>query len=213
MRFHASFLSSFASVTTLPAEGLPEVALIGRSNVGKSSLINALTERKQLAKTSSTPGKTQLLNYFLINEAFFLVDMPGYGYAKESREKRVEWARVAEAYFTARKELVAIGLLIDARHPLLESDRMVLEWFHAEGLPFFVVLTKTDKAKQEEVARHAKLLKRYLAELVAPAGAESEDPAAEAPALPAIYRTSSEKGTGIADLRRAIAGMAVGTAP
>ena len=190
MKFDASFVASHASVDTLPTAGLPEIALIGRSNVGKSSLINALTERKQLAKTSSTPGKTQLLNYFLVNKAFHLVDMPGYGYAKNSKSKRIDWAKIAERYFLERHELGATGVLIDSRHPLLESDGLVLHWFEENNLPFFVVLTKTDKCRQSEVALHEKIL------------------ATEIPTAMKICTTSSEKGKGIRELRDFISNLA-----
>jgi GTP-binding protein len=190
MKFSATFVSSYATLATLPAEVRPEIAVIGRSNVGKSSLINALTDRKQLAKTSSTPGKTQLLNYFLVNGDFFLVDMPGYGYAKESRSKRVEWARIAEQYFLERAELAATGILIDARHPLLESDRMVLAWFNENNLPFFIVLTKTDKTNQTDLSDHIKLLGEELSSTTR------------------IFRVSSTKGKGLQELRKFICELA-----
>jgi len=190
MKFSATFVSSYASLPSLPHEGRPEIALIGRSNVGKSSLINALADRKQLAKTSSTPGKTQLLNYFLVNSDFFLVDMPGYGYAKQARSKRVDWAKLAERYFLERTELQATGILIDARHPLLESDRMVLDWFIENGLPFFAVLTKIDKVKQVDISTHVRLLK------------------SEIPEGTTILRSSSTVGKGMSELRNFIAGAA-----
>jgi GTP-binding protein len=184
MKFETAFVSSFASVASLPKEGLPEIALIGRSNVGKSSLINALAARKQLAKTSGTPGKTRTLNYFLVNSAFYLVDMPGYGFAKQAKSERVAWAHVAEQYFLGRSPLRAIGLLIDARHPELESDREVLRWFAEHGLRVFIVLTKSDKARQQDVARH---LQRLV----------------DSPVVK-IFSTSSASGKGISELRRFI---------
>ena len=186
MKFNATFLSSFSSVASLPADGKPEVALIGRSNVGKSSLINALTGRKQLAKTSSTPGKTRTLNYFLVNGEFYLVDMPGFGYAKLAKSERGEWARLTEQYFIERKQLTSIGLLIDARHPELESDGIALRWFRDHELPFFIVLTKCDKAKQQDVARHI----RFIGEKYS---------------VPDIFPTSSSTGKGIAILKTFIA--------
>ena len=183
MKFFAKFVSSYAAIDTLPSDGSPEIALIGRSNVGKSSLVNALTGQKQLAKTSSTPGKTQLLNYFRANDAFYLVDMPGYGYAKTAKSKRFEWAKLSERYFLGRNELCSVGLLIDARHPGLESDVLVANWFSENGIPFFIILTKTDKAKQDEIARHKNLL------------------AGEFAAASGIFPTSSEKGVGLVRLR------------
>jgi GTP-binding protein len=185
MKFATAFVSSFASVGTLPVDGKPEVALIGRSNVGKSSLLNALADRKQLAKTSGTPGKTRTLNYYLVNGAFYLVDMPGYGYAKHAKSERMEWARVAEQYFIERKELTAVGLLIDARHPRLESDEAALQWFREHGVGVFIVLTKCDKAKQQDIARHVRAI-------------------GESDSTTKIFSTSSASGKGIAELRRFI---------
>ena len=187
MKFNAKFVSSYARIDALPNDGSAEIALIGRSNVGKSSLINALVGEKQLAKTSSTPGKTQLLNYFRVNDTFYLVDMPGYGYAKTARAKRITWAKLCERYFLERKELCAVGLLIDARHPGLMSDILVANWFAENGIPFFTVLTKTDKTKQAETHQHKNLL------------------ASEFPASLGVFPTSSEKGKGIAELRTFIA--------
>ena len=184
MKFDVSFVSSFASVESLPKDDRPEIALIGRSNVGKSSLLNALAARKQLAKTSGTPGKTRTLNYFLVNDAFYLVDMPGYGYAKQSKTERIGWARLAERYFLERSPLRAIGLLIDSRHPELESDMMVLRWFQEHNLPVFVALTKSDKARQEEIAHHTRM--------IISAG------------ILHVFATSAEKGKGIAQLRKFI---------
>src|SRR6185312_11148742 len=153
------------------------------SNVGKSSLINALTDRRDLAKTSSTPGKTQLLNYFEVNGEFFLVDMPGYGYAKAAKTARTDWAKISEEYFLKRKNLVAVAVLIDSRHPGLENDVAVVEWFAEHNIPFFLVLTKIDKIKQTELAQHVKMLK----ELVFPALG--------------VFKTSSEKHHGVNELR------------
>jgi len=203
MKFSATFLSSFASIQKLPGDGRPEIALIGRSNVGKSSLINSLADRKQLAKTSSTPGKTQLLNYFTVNPGgiaggtsasreFYLVDMPGFGYAKVAKTERIEWAKLAEKYFLEREELASVGLLIDARHPGLESDLDVARWFGAHQVPFFIVLTKADKAGQKELAEHRKIL---------------GDSAAGK-----ILIASSVTGKGINELRGFIAEIAVATA-
>ncbi|SRR5581483_413557 len=184
MKFEAAFISSFSKIEDLPKDGRPEIALIGRSNVGKSSLINALAARKQLAKTSATPGKTRTLNYYLINGNFYLVDMPGYGYAKQSKTDRGHWARIAERYFLERAELRAIGLLIDARHAGLESDMAVLEWFKGHHLPAFAVLTKADKASQQGIAHHTRVLidSGFLH----------------------VFATSAETGKSIAQLRKFI---------
>jgi GTP-binding protein len=184
LKITAQFLSSFPRVDLLPLDGRPEIAFIGRSNVGKSSLINAFTGRKGLAKTSSTPGKTQLLNYFDINGQFYLVDMPGYGYAKVSKGARQDWGKVSEEYFKKRKQLLAVGLLIDARHPGLANDVEVVEWFSENNIPFFIVMTKIDKVKQQDLASHERLLKESVF------------------TAQAIIKTSSETGRGIDELRR-----------
>jgi GTP-binding protein len=194
MKFDAAFVSSFSKFESLPMDGKPEVAMIGRSNVGKSSLINAIADRKQLAKTSSSPGKTRTLNYYLVNGKFYLVDMPGFGYAKLAKSERAQWARLTEEYFTQRKSLTAIGLLIDARHPELESDIMALHWFRDHELPFFVVLTKCDKAKQQDIARHIRAL-------------------GESYSIPEIFPTSSATGKGIAPLRGFIVERATSDSP
>jgi GTP-binding protein len=194
MKFDAAFVSSFSKFESLPDDGKPEVALIGRSNVGKSSLINAIADRKQLAKTSATPGKTRTLNYYLVNGKFYLVDMPGFGYAKLARSERAQWAVLTEQYFTERKSLTSIGLLIDARHPELESDIMALRWFRDHELPFFVVLTKSDKAKQQDIARHIRAI-------------------SESHAVPDIFPTSSATGKGIPALRAFITERATSVSP
>ena len=186
MKFQAKFLTSVRALTQCPEDGKPEIALIGRSNVGKSTLLNAIVEQKQLAKTSSTAGKTQLINYFTVNDSFYLVDMPGYGYARAAKDDRVEWAKVSEQYFLTRKTLVAVGILIDARHETLENDVAAVEWFAEKKIPFFLVLTKIDKVKQQDVARHERLLKTSVF-----------------PALGTI-KTSSVKKKGIGELRALI---------
>src|SRR5689334_23331162 len=149
------FVKSVFAPEDFPTDGIPEIALVGRSNVGKSSLINALTERKELARTSSTPGKTQSLNYYLIND-FYLVDMPGYGYAKTSKSSRLQWIGLIERYFYTRAELRATGILVDARHIGLENDTVLMKWFAERGQPWFIVLTKIDKVKQQDLSAHEK---------------------------------------------------------
>ncbi len=186
MNITAEFVASFPKFDLLPADGRPEIAFIGRSNVGKSSLLNALVNRKNLAKTSSTPGKTQLLNYFIANGAFYLVDMPGFGYAKVAKTSRLDWAKVSEEYFLKRKSLKAVALLIDARHPLLANDIAVVEWFSEHNKPFFIVLTKCDKVKQQDLARHEKLLKEQVFTALG------------------VLKTSSENGRGVNELRNFI---------
>ncbi len=189
MKFSATFVSSFGAIEKLPSDGRPEIAIIGRSNVGKSSLINALTERKQLAKTSGTPGKTRTLNYFDVNSKFYLVDMPGFGYAKQAKSERAQWARLIERYFLERENLVGVGLLIDSRHPEIESDIEAIEWLREQEIPVFVVLTKCDKSKQAEIAKHIHILTMVFGAL---------------PILP----TSSVRGSGMEKLRKFIEKLA-----
>ena len=141
----ATFLMSNSRVEQCPPPTLPEYAFIGRSNVGKSSLINMLTERKGLAKTSSLPGKTQLINHFIINKEWYLVDLPGYGYAKVSKESRVQWARMINFYLRQRENLACVFVLIDSRHSAQAVDLEFMEMLGAEGIPFVMVFTKADK--------------------------------------------------------------------
>ncbi|MBD2716971.1 YihA family ribosome biogenesis GTP-binding protein [Microvirga sp. STR05] len=141
----ATFLMSNSRVEQCPPPTLPEYAFIGRSNVGKSSLINMLTERKGLAKTSSLPGKTQLINHFLINKEWYLVDLPGYGYAKVSKESRVQWARMINFYLRQRENLTCVFVLIDSRHSAQAVDLEFMEMLGSEGIPFVMVFTKADK--------------------------------------------------------------------
>ncbi|QDA62238.1 ribosome biogenesis GTP-binding protein YihA/YsxC [Hymenobacter jejuensis] len=141
----AKFLTSNTRVDQCPAPTLPEYAFIGRSNVGKSSLINMLTGQKGLAKTSSLPGKTQLINHFLINNEWYLVDLPGYGYAKVSKESRAQWAKMINYYMSKRENLSCVFVLIDSRHEPLAPDLEFMEKLGSEGVPFVIVFTKTDK--------------------------------------------------------------------
>jgi GTP-binding protein len=137
----AEFICSNTRVDLCPQDPLPEYAFIGRSNVGKSSLINMLVERKKLAKTSSTPGKTRLINHFKINDQWFLCDLPGYGYAKVSKKERDTFAKMIEYYATRRSNLVCFFVLIDARIPPQQIDLDFIEWLGDSNLPFVLVLT------------------------------------------------------------------------
>lgn len=136
---------SNSHVDQCPPPSLPEYAFIGRSNVGKSSLINMLTERKGLAKTSSLPGKTQLINHFLINKEWYLVDLPGYGYAKASKVSRGQWAKMINSYLRQRENLACVFVLIDSRHTAQAVDLEFMEMLGTEGIPFVMVFTKADK--------------------------------------------------------------------
>lgn len=153
-----TFKASYFTLAQLPTDGKPEVGFIGRSNVGKSSLINSLAKRKDIAKVSSTPGKTQSFNYFDVDGDYYLVDMPGYGFAKRSLDKREEWSGMFEKYFDERGELKLICVLVDSRHPDLGNDSLVLDWLESSQKKWIVVLTKTDKISQKDIAAHKKLL-------------------------------------------------------
>jgi len=152
----ATFVISSPKVEGCPKPDKPEFAFIGRSNVGKSSLINMLTGQKNLAKTSNTPGKTQLINHFLINKSFYIVDLPGYGFAKVSQNTRVTWEKMIENYLKQRENLQTVFVLIDSRHEPQNLDLAFLRKLGEWGIPFNVVFTKADKSTQRDAARNAK---------------------------------------------------------
>lgn len=141
----ASFVTSSARIGQLPAPEYPEYAFIGRSNVGKSSLINMLVSRKGLAKISGSPGKTQTINHFLVNESWYLVDLPGYGYARVSQKMRDQWDKLFTSYITLRENLILLFVLIDGRHEPMATDLAFMERLALNGVPFARVFTKTDK--------------------------------------------------------------------
>ncbi|MCJ8007010.1 ribosome biogenesis GTP-binding protein YihA/YsxC [Lederbergia wuyishanensis] len=145
-----------------PSEGLPEFALAGRSNVGKSSFINKMINRKSLARTSSKPGKTQTLNFYKIEESLYFVDVPGYGYAKVSKKEREAWGKMIETYFTKRKELLAVLLIVDLRHPPTADDVTMYEFLKHYELPCIVVATKADKIPRGKWDKHKKVAKETL---------------------------------------------------
>lgn len=184
------FVKGVVRVADLPGDDLPEVAFAGRSNVGKSSLLNALVGKKALARTSNTPGRTREVNYFLLDERVWLVDLPGYGYAKASKKDVAGWNRLIQDYLRGRASLKRVFLLIDSRHGLKTSDASTLELMDTCAVSYQVVLTKTDKVKREElekvITRTAKTLAKHPA------------------AHPDIIATSSRKGTGLSELRAAI---------
>ena len=178
----AEFVISNSRVEKCPTTGLPEYALIGRSNVGKSSLINMLTARKGLAMTSQKPGKTQLINHFIINDAWYLVDLPGYGYARLGKDSRDSLRRMIEDYVLERKELVLLFVLLDCRHDPQKIDLEFIQWLGEEGVPFALVFTKADKLSKGRLAANVKAYKAKLHE-------EWEE-------LPPIFVTSSEERMG-----------------
>ncbi len=146
----------------LPENTLPEIAFAGKSNVGKSSLINALLNRKALARTSSQPGKTQTINFYRVNDSMYLVDLPGYGYARVSREIREKWGRLIERYLHGSKKLKAVFLLIDIRHEPSENDRRMYEWIVWNGYDPVIIATKLDKIKRSRIQRQLKILRTGL---------------------------------------------------
>jgi len=141
----AQYVGSYVKAEQLPVDGLPEIALVGRSNVGKSSLINRITNRRNLAKSSSTPGKTRTINYYLINGEFYLVDLPGYGFAKVARSEKQRWGRMIESYLQRRPQLQGVIQLVDIRHAPSEQDVQMKDWLRQLQIPLLVVATKADK--------------------------------------------------------------------
>ena len=149
----AQFTISNTDIQKCPSGNRPEFAFIGRSNVGKSSLINALCNQKRLAKTSSRPGKTQLINHFLINEQWFLVDLPGYGYARVSKTQKKKFQAYIETYFRERSQLVLAFVLLDIRHPAQPIDLEFIAWLGSQQIPFYLIFTKADKLKPKAIER------------------------------------------------------------
>ncbi|MDD3236734.1 MAG: ribosome biogenesis GTP-binding protein YihA/YsxC [Candidatus Gastranaerophilales bacterium] len=159
---NAKFITSAPSIKECPDLKLPEFALIGRSNVGKSSFINNLVNRKGLAKTSNKPGKTRLINLFDINEKFIIADLPGYGFAQVSKKMQDDWQRNIEEYLLQRKELVALVQFIDARHPVQKNDHQMSEWIKYNELPYIVVATKIDCIGRSQIQKTIASIKKEL---------------------------------------------------
>ena len=187
----ATFVKSSTKASELPAPRFPEYSFIGRSNVGKSSLINMLTGYKNLAKTSSTPGKTKLINHFLINEKWYLADLPGYGFAKVSKTEKKSWDGMIKGYLEKRINLLTVFLLIDSRHEPLKNDLEFMNWLGERKIPFVIIFTKADKLPksklQAAVEKYKKHLLNYWEE------------------LPPYLITSSEKGSGKEEILNYIA--------
>lgn len=187
------FVMSNSDVKLCPKADRPEYAFIGRSNVGKSSLINSLMQRKKLAKTSSTPGKTQLINHFSVNQEWYLVDLPGYGFAKVPKAQKQRFERMISDYILGRKNLVNVFVLVDARHTPQQIDLEFMEWLGISQIPFSIVFTKLDKLKNSQVeskidAYNNKMLESW------------EE-------LPQQFLTSAEKGLGRDELLTYIEGL------
>jgi GTP-binding protein len=159
----AEFILGAASVRQLPRDGIKEIAFLGRSNVGKSSLINKLCGRKSLARPSTEPGKTRELNYYLINKEFYFVDLPGYGYAKVPEQVRSSWGKLIEQYLKGRDKLSLVVQLVDARHEPTELDMMMVGWLDYYNIPFLVALTKADKLPTSKMPRYVEEAKSRFA--------------------------------------------------
>lgn len=188
------FVKGVVALENLPDDGLPEVAFSGRSNVGKSSLINAVVRNRGLARTSNTPGRTQELNFFTPSEAeLYLVDMPGYGFAKAPKDKVDSWTSLIKAYLRGRPTLRRVFVLADSRHGLKPPDRDIMTMLDEAAVPYQIVLTKADKLSRAQLEAVQKATETALA----------THPAA----FPAVHVTSSEKGTGIAELRATMAAI------
>lgn len=182
----ASFVTSNTDYKKCPSHKLPEYAFIGRSNVGKSSLINMLTNNKKLAKTSSRPGKTQLINHFIIDDTWYLVDLPGYGYAQVSKKNRTQWQKFIRDYILLREELISLFVLLDSRHTPQKIDIEFISWLGEKGIPFSIIFTKADKLKEQELLSNIQAYRDTLSKMW------SE--------LPEIFISSSEKQTGKDDI-------------
>jgi GTP-binding protein len=187
------FVGGAASLGGLPPATLPEAAFAGRSNVGKSSLINALTGRRTLARVSGTPGRTQQINFFALGERLMLVDLPGYGFAQASKAQVAQWTELVDAYLKGRSVLRRACLLIDARHGVKDSDRQVMGLLDKAAVPYQVVLTKTDKIP--------------AAALTSVSGAVADEIARRPAAHPDVVSTSVQTGWGLAPLRAALAAL------
>lgn len=148
--------------STLPENEVPEIAFAGKSNVGKSSLINALMNRKALARTSASPGKTQTINFYNVNHELYLVDLPGYGYAKVSQSVKEQWGKLIEKYLHQSKQLKAVFLLVDIRHKPSENDKNMYEWIVHNGYKPIIIATKADKLKRSQIPKQLKVLKEGL---------------------------------------------------
>lgn len=182
----AKFVISNTQLEKCPQDGKPEYAFIGRSNVGKSSLINMLTRNKKLAMTSSTPGKTLLINHFLINNEWYLVDLPGYGYAQRGKKQQEKITQIIENYILEREQMTNLFVLVDCRHEPQKIDLEFMEWLGENGVPFSIVFTKADKISVGKLKANIETYKQHLS-------AQWEE-------LPPIFATSSEKGTGRKEL-------------
>ena len=186
----ANFVISNTDIDKCPKELIPEYAFIGRSNVGKSSLINMITGRKSLAKTSGKPGKTQLINHFKINDNWFLVDLPGYGYAKVSKKNRSIFAKFIYEYLEKRENLICTFVLVDSRHEPQKIDMLFMEWLGQNQIPFVIIFTKMDKLSSSQLNKN---ITKYKTEMLK----TWED-------IPQTFRSSAESGLGKSEILKFI---------
>ena len=189
----ATYEGSFVRLDHCPKDDRPEYAFIGRSNVGKSSLINSLVGRKELAKVSKKPGKTQTLNYFLVNEQWYLVDLPGYGYAKVSQTQRASWLKMIETYLLKRETLQCAFVLIDSNIPLQKNDVQFMNWLGEKQVPFAIVYTKCDRSSKNNLEKNLSAIRTEL-------GKYWNE-------LPTQFLSSAEKGMGQEEILGFIAGI------
>lgn len=189
----AKFVWGSTTPGSWPNTAFPEIAFVGRSNVGKSSLLNALTGQRSLAKVSKTPGRTQQFNFFNLADRFMLLDMPGYGYAKVGKRLEHMWSEMADSYFKTRDQLKRLFVLVDSRHGLKETDLMLMDWLNRLAVPYQIILTKIDKTTQADLQKIAGELMETLQK--------------NAAASPEILFTSAEKKQGIEVLRATIASL------
>lgn len=185
----AQFVGSFVNLGQLPEGELPEIALVGRSNVGKSSLINKLVNRRNLAKSSSTPGKTRTINYYLINAQWYLVDLPGYGYARVAKTEKEKWGQMIESYLQHRTQLRGVIQLLDIRHAPNENDFLMKNWLQQSGVPLLLVATKADKVSRGARGKNLAVIRKTLNLVQAP------------------LCFSAQTGEGIAELNAALAAI------
>lgn len=188
-----TFFKSVTHIKELPHENWPEISFIGRSNVGKSSLLNALTSRKNIARVSNTPGRTQQLNFFNINDKLWLVDLPGYGYAKAPLKEINKWNKLTKDYFYSRPNLIKTFVLVDSRHGLKKNDIDIIDYFNLIGNSFVIILTKTDLVKKNHLEKLVADIENYIQKSAA--------------AYPQIFSVSSKKKFGINELKKFIKGQ------
>lgn len=189
------FVLSVTTLKTLPAENYPEIAFAGRSNVGKSSLVNALTGRKTLARTSNTPGRTKMLNFFNLGRRMMLVDMPGHGYAKAAKDEIRVWTALVKDYLRGRSNLKRLCLLVDSRHGFKDSDFDLMDMLDEAGVAYQIILTKIDKVKKAHLEETSKKVEKEIKKRAA--------------AHPFLFKTSAQTGAGVEEVRALLAELAL----